>query len=160
MIVISDTSPLCYLLLIDLVDLLPQLYGRVIIPQAVRDELSAPGAPDIVQIWISQPPEWLEIQTITNQPDLMLSQLDLGELEAIALAEQLGADAILLDDREARQIATERGLEIIGLLGILGAAASSGLVDFSIAIERLQQTTFRASSRLIQSLLERYQQNE
>ncbi|MFB2981516.1 DUF3368 domain-containing protein [Microseira sp. BLCC-F43] len=160
MIVISDTSPLCYLLLIDLVDLLPQLYGRVIIPQAVRDELSAPGAPDIVQIWISQPPEWLEIQTITNQPDMMLSQLDLGELEAIALAEQLGADAILLDDREARQIATERGLEIIGLLGILGAAASRGLVDFSIAIERLQQTTFRASSRLIQSLLERYQQNE
>jgi predicted nucleic acid-binding protein len=160
MIVISDTSPLGYLLLIDLVDLLPQLYGRVIIPQAVRDELSAPGAPDIVQIWISQPPEWLEIQTITNQPDMMLSQLDLGELEAIALAEQLGADAILLDDREARQIATERGLEIIGLLGILGAAASRGLVDFSIAIERLQQTTFRASSRLIQSLLERYQQNE
>jgi predicted nucleic acid-binding protein len=59
MIVVSDTSPLCYLLLIDLIEVLPQLFGRVIIPQRVRNELLAPGAPKVVQEWISQPPDWL-----------------------------------------------------------------------------------------------------
>ena len=49
MIVVSDTSPLCYLLLIDLIEVLPQLFGRVIIPQTVRDELLAPAAPQVVR---------------------------------------------------------------------------------------------------------------
>ena len=65
MIVVSDTSPLCYLLLIDLIEVLPQLFGRVIIPQKVRDELSASAAPQVVREWIAQPPNWLEVQSIT-----------------------------------------------------------------------------------------------
>jgi predicted nucleic acid-binding protein len=74
MTVVSDTSPLCYLLLIDLIDLLPELYGRVVIPEAVRDELAAPEAPTIVQNWIAQPPDWLEVQTFAGQMDLVLQQ--------------------------------------------------------------------------------------
>ena len=69
MIVISDTSPLCYLLLIDLIEVLPQLFGRVIIPQKVRDELLAPTAPQVVREWIAQPPDWLEVQIITDTAD-------------------------------------------------------------------------------------------
>lgn len=156
MIVVSDTSPLCYLLLIDLIEVLPQLFGRVIIPQRVRDELLAPGAPEVVQEWISQPPDWLEVQTITAQIDAALNQLDLGEQEAITLALQLKADLILLDDLAARRIATQLQLEIVGLLGLLSSAAEKGRVNFSAAIERLQQTTFRASPILIQSLLQQH----
>jgi predicted nucleic acid-binding protein len=156
MVIVSDTSPLCYLILIDLIDLLPQLYGQVIIPVAVRDELAAPGSPGIVQVWILQPPDWLEVRVINNQADGALSQLDRGEQEAIVLAEELNADLILLDERAARRIALERGLEIIGLLGILGVAAQRDLIDFSTTLSRLQQTTFRASPKLIQSLLRQY----
>lgn len=156
MIVVSDTSPLCYLLLIEGIEVLPQLFGRVIIPQRVRDELLAPAAPKVVQEWISQPPDWLEVQTITDQIDAALNQLDLGEQEAITLALQLKADLILLDDLAARRIATQLQLKIVGLLGILGSAANKGLIDFSAAIARLQQTTFRASPKLIQSLLQQH----
>ena len=153
MIIVSDTSPLCYLVLIDLIEVLPELFSRVVIPPKVGDELSAPNAPKVVQEWISQPPANLEVQTLTAQIDPALNQLDLGEQEAITLALQLQADLILLDDLAARRIATELQLEIVGLLGILGSAAEKGRVNFSAAIERLQQTTFRASPRLIQSLL-------
>ncbi len=79
MIVVSDTSPLCYLLLIEGIEVLPQLFERVIIPQKVRDELLAPDAPKVVQEWISQPPDWLEVQTVTGQFDSALNPLDVGE---------------------------------------------------------------------------------
>lgn len=160
MAVVSDTSPLCYLVLIDLIDLLPELYDQVIIPHAVLYELSVPQAPEPVQAWIAQPPVWLEVQPIENQPDVGLIDLDLGEQEAIALAEQLGADLIIVDDRDARQMALQRGLNVIGLLGVLGVAAQRNLVNFSVAIERLQQTTFRVSPVLIESLLERFRVRE
>ncbi|WP_199316832.1 DUF3368 domain-containing protein [Chroococcidiopsis sp [FACHB-1243]] len=61
---------------------------------------------------------------------------------------------ILLDDLAARRIATQFELEIVGLLGILGSAAEKRRIHFSTAIERLQQTTFRVSPKLIQSLLQ------
>jgi predicted nucleic acid-binding protein len=160
MAVVSDTSPLFYLLLIDLIDLLPELYGKVIIPQAVLNELSVPQAPEAVQAWIAQPPVWLEVLSIENPPDVELIQLDLGEQEAIALAEQLGADLIIVDDRDARQMALDRGLNVIGFLGVLGVAAQQNLINFSVAIGRLQQTTFRASPVLIESLLERFRARE
>ncbi|MBW4651077.1 MAG: DUF3368 domain-containing protein [Kastovskya adunca ATA6-11-RM4] len=161
MAIVSDTSPLCYLVLIDLIDLLPELYGKVIIPQAVLNELSVPQSPERVQSWIGKEfPDWLEVQPIEDLPDVELGQLDLGEQEAIILAEHIRADFIVLDDRQARQIALQRGLNIIGLLGILGVATQRNLINFSVAIERLQQTTFRASPVLIKSLLERYQATE
>ena len=160
MIVVSDTSPLCYLLLIEGIEVLPQLFERVIIPQKVRDELLAPDAPKVVQEWISQPPDWLEVQTVTGQFDPALNQLDVGEQEAITLALQLKADLILLDDLAARHIATGLQQDIMGLLGILGSAAEKGLINFSAAITRLQQTTFRASPKLIESLLQQYRKED
>lgn len=156
MLVISDTSPLCYLLLIDQIDLLHRMYGQVIIPQAVRDELADMRSPDVVKNWIEHPPTWLEVQAINARPDAELEELDLGEREAILLMEQLGANLLMVDDRQARQVARLRNLRIIGLLGILEEAANLGLVDLPAAIARLQQTTFRAPARLIQSLLEQY----
>jgi predicted nucleic acid-binding protein len=98
--------------------------------------------------------------SIENPPDVELIQLDLGEQEAIALAEQLRANLIIVDDRDARQMALERGLNVIGLLGVLGVAAQQNLINFSVAIGRLQQTTFRASPVLIESLLERFRARE
>ncbi len=159
MIVVSDTSPICYLVLIDGIELLQKLYGHVIIPQAVYEELMATGSPVKVQSWIIQHPNWLEVQFMVSEPDAELSQLDAGERAAIALAEQIKANLVILDERVARKVAMERGLRVIGLLGILGAAADRGLVNFAAMIDRLRQTNFWASPQLIQLLLERYSDN-
>ena len=61
--IVSDTTPLNYLVLIDAVDLLPRLYQRVLIPPAVRDELTRPKTPETVRLWMIQPPSWLEVVT-------------------------------------------------------------------------------------------------
>jgi predicted nucleic acid-binding protein len=156
MIVVSDTSPICYLVLINGIDLLQKLYGRVIIPQAVYEELTALGSPAKVQSWIVQHPRWIEVQSVVGEPDVELSQLDAGECAAIALAEQIRANLVILDERAARKIAMGRGLKVIGLLGILGASADRGLVNFTMMIDRLRQTNFWASPQLIKLLLDRY----
>ena len=136
MIVVCDTSPINYLLLIDQIELLPRLFKQITIPNIVKDEMLAPGAPPTLQQWISNPPSWLNIQTI-QVVDETLSSLDLGEQAAITLAQMLPADLLIIDERLGRQIAAERGFSIIGTLGILDDAASSGLIDLAEAITRL-----------------------
>lgn len=105
MIVVSDTSPICYLLLIDEIDLLPQLYGQVLIPKAVQQELAHERSPTVVQSWISQPPEWLMIQTLDIPHDEDLDNLDPGERAAIVLAVAREANLVIIDDLLGRQVA-------------------------------------------------------
>jgi predicted nucleic acid-binding protein len=58
-VIVSDTTPLNYLVLIDAVEVLPRLYQRVLIPPAVRDELARPQTPEPVRLWLASPPSWL-----------------------------------------------------------------------------------------------------
>jgi hypothetical protein len=83
-----------------------------------------------------------------------LSRLDAGEREAIALAEDVAADLVILDERKARQVALERGLSITGLLGLLVDAAERGLVELREVLGRLRQTSFRVDPKLLASLLD------
>lgn len=152
MIVVADTSPINYLLLINQIDLLPYLFQDIIIPDVVRDEMLAPDAPLILQEWIANPPIWLTIQPVPVL-DTTLNSLDPGEQAAITLAQTLPADLLIIDERLGRQIAKERGIAIIGTLGILDDAASQGLIKIGEAIAQLQQTNFRISRRIIQALL-------
>ncbi|BAU12239.1 hypothetical protein LEP3755_27680 [Leptolyngbya sp. NIES-3755] len=156
MSVISDTSPICYLILIEQIDLLPRLYGQIIIPEAVQRELQAFNTPLTVQQWISQPPSWLTIQALSYPPDPALSRLDPGEQDAIALAEELNARLLLIDERYGRRIALQRGLQIIGIIGLLDEAATQRYIHFPTVINRLQQTNFRISPRLLEDLLNKY----
>jgi predicted nucleic acid-binding protein len=157
MIVVSNTSPICYLVLIGESEILPSLFGEIIIPQAVCNELSDLKAPIKLQKWIAQPPNWLRIQPVVIEPDATLEKLHLGESEAIAIAEQLQADLIIIDEKAARQIAYARRLRVTGLLGLLDDAASANLLDLPAAVARLQQTNFRASPKFLRSLLEKHQ---
>ena len=160
-----DFTPDGNQLVTSIIELLPQLYCEVIIPQAVLHELSASGAPPVLQEWSKNPPSWLIIQenVISGKSaeisidDKSLSSLDFGERNAILLAEKLKADLIILDEREARKIAVSRNLKVIGLLGILYQAAIKDSIGLEELIERLQKTNFRASSNLLSSLLARYQ---
>ena len=98
MIVVADTSPICYLLLIGHIDLLTILFSAIIIPQAVLDELNVESAPDELRVWVAELPSWIKIETVTiEQSDETLARLHRGEREAIMLAEQLEADLIVLD---------------------------------------------------------------
>ncbi|MCC5897059.1 MAG: DUF3368 domain-containing protein [Phormidium sp. BM_Day4_Bin.17] len=152
MIVVADTSPINYLLLINQIDLLPCLFQDIIIPDVVRDEMLDPDAPLILQEWIANPPLWLTIQPVPVL-DTTLNSLDPGEQAAITLAQTLPADLLIIDERLGRQIAKERGIAIIGTLGILDDAASQGFIKIGEAIAQLQQTNFRISRRIIQALL-------
>ncbi|MFY8174364.1 DUF3368 domain-containing protein, partial [Planktothrix agardhii] len=116
MIIISNTSPINYLILIGQIDLLPQLFSQIIIPCAVYQELSARDAPENVRNWIINTPNWLKIETVTQPADEIIDLLDPGEREAILLAQQLNADLVILDDMKARRIAIDRGLSITGIL--------------------------------------------
>src|ERR1700751_5340047 len=100
-IVVADATPLHYLILIDAIDVLPRLFEKIYIPREVCDELVRPATPLAVKTWISRPPSWLEITSHAHDPSRAqaLASLDVGERGAIALAEFLHSDLLLMDDR-------------------------------------------------------------
>ncbi len=153
MIVVSDTSPINYLILIGHENLLFELYGQVVIPQTVFDELGGRGAPPALLDWLDSVPEWIEVK----QPHLVapssLDALHRGEKDAILLAQELSADLLLLDDRQARIAAAGLGIAITGTIGILDKAAREGLVDLETVLTRLQTTNFYIAGELIEKLL-------
>lgn len=154
--VVSDTSPICYLILIEAIELLPQIYGRVVIPKAVHNELSSSQAPKEVRNWLQTKPQWLTVQQIAMTSDDRLKQLDTGEREALLLAESMPADVLLIDETAGRRAAIEREIDIVGTLGVLGVANDIGLINFRQSIERLQTTSMWMSPKLIQNLLDKY----
>jgi predicted nucleic acid-binding protein len=159
LIVIADASPLNYLILIGDVDVLRQMYGRVVVPAGVARELMARGSPSIVQTWASAAPDWIEVRRVDVPAEAGLGAVDEGEAEAIVLAEGLRPDVLLIiDDRDGRREATRRGIATTGTLGVLNDAAERGLIDLAAALDRLDRTTFRVSPALLRDLLERERQ--
>jgi predicted nucleic acid-binding protein len=141
MIVVSDTSPLNYLILIDEIDVLPGLFANVLVPPTVLSELADQRAPQKVRDWASSPPIWLAVRApLIEAP----SKLHPGEAAAIALAIEVRADFLLIDEREGTRIATERGLVPLGLVAVLLLARERGLIDLRRAVQRLRATSFRA----------------
>jgi predicted nucleic acid-binding protein len=100
MIIVSDTSPINYLVLIGEIEVLRKLAGQVIIPQAVYHELQDPHTPQQVKDWIDSSPAWIEVRQANLSLYTPKKNLVAGEREAIALALELHADALLLDDRD------------------------------------------------------------
>jgi predicted nucleic acid-binding protein len=152
-IVVADSSPLRYLVLIQQIDILPALYGRVIVPPAVIAELTHEHTPGSVRAWLSAPPEWLEVRPPMTLPTTEPSTLGPGEQAAISLAEELSADALLIDDRDGRREAARRRLPVLGTLRVLADAAERGLLDLGEAFDRLTRTNFRAEEQLVRRLL-------
>jgi predicted nucleic acid-binding protein len=156
MIVVSDTSPLCYLILIDKAELLPKLFHRVAVPQAVVDELRHEDAPDAVRDWAARLPSWITVHATPVPLATPIPGLHIGELRTILLAESLTANLVLLDDKAARRAAATRGLKVTGTLGVLGEAGTRGLTDVALAIERLRATNFRYAPAMLKAMLDRY----
>lgn len=154
MIVVSDTSPLNYLVLVGAIDVLPKLFGEVYVPLAVIQELQHPRTPEPVKQWAQSPPEWLRIsEPSAAAPSAM--GLDPGEAQAIALALEIHADAVLIDETFGRRFAKSQGLATFGTITVLELAAELDLVDLRVAFESLQRTTFHITQDLLDAALER-----
>jgi predicted nucleic acid-binding protein len=123
----SGCGPLNYLLLIDAIELLPTLFGKLFAPAAVRTELLDQEAPAIVRAWAAQPPEWLDVGRVSSViDDPAWVALDAGEREALALARTLNAELVLMDDRAGVAVALRQGLAVTGTLGVLDLARDAG----------------------------------
>ena len=147
MIVVADTGPLNYLVLIEAADVLQPLFTHVVVPKTVGEELRSTSAPAAVRTWIAQPPDWLEVRP-DPPSDPALCFLDPGESAALSLAELLRVDRILIDDRDGRTEAERRHLHVTGTVGVLADEHLAGLLDFDQALARLRTTNFRLSAEV------------
>jgi predicted nucleic acid-binding protein len=153
MLVVSDASPLNVLIRIGHIGVLPSLFTHVAIPTSVAEEMSRDATPAIVREWIVAAPSWVQIQTPTH-PFEGTQLRHRGELDAISLARELKADAILLDEKKPRKTATKEGLVVIGTLGVLERAANVGLIaDLKAVHDQLRQTDFSHLLRAARSVV-------
>jgi predicted nucleic acid-binding protein len=161
MIVVSDTTPLNYLILIESTHVLPALFGRVYAPTAVMQELSDPRGPQAVRAWASSPPEWLTVQEPTQLDETLPKALHKGEVEAISLAQELKADWVLIDERKASREAESRSLRVAGTLGILEEAGARELLDYGECRDRLvNETSFYVTDDVLRESARRYQERK
>lgn len=154
MIVVSDTSPLNYLIVIDAIELLPRLFADIHAPTRVIQELQRSRAPLLVRQWAHSPPEWLQLSMPTTKIATSV-RLDPGEIEAIALAKELRAQTILIDERKGRRVAREHGLRAVGTVAVLELAAERKMLDLKSSLEALQRSTFYITDEYIDAALER-----
>ena len=155
-VVVSNSSPICYLILINQIHIMHEILGAILIPEAVARELGDNAAPKSVKEWIAKPPEWVSIQKAPYFMDAELDRLHAGEREAITLAHSTRAEIVVIDEKAARKIAKAQGLNVTGLLGILDKAASLDMIDLIDAVEKLRQTSFRVSPQMLKSLIYRH----
>jgi len=156
-LVVADTSPIFYLLSIAHIDLLPQLFGKVFVPDAVYKELCHPAAPPLVRDWVAELPAWADVTAVEAIDDATLQPLGAGERAAITLALSLHADLILIDERKGTAVALGKGFGVTGTLGVLSLAARRGLVDLADSFARLKRTNFRYRQKIMDDLLRQQQ---
>ena len=155
MIVVSNSSPLISLGAIGRLDLLHELFGEISIPLAVLQEVRSVEIS--TESWID--PREVESPTL---PQALESELDRGEAEAIALAIELKADLLLMDERRGRRLAARFGLKVLGVLGILVDSKRNGLIEKvePVLIELQKKAGFRISPELYRRALQEAEEAE
>ena len=156
--VVSNTSPLLNLAIIDQLDLLRQQFGEILIPKAVLEELRVeeilPGSDHLGEALVAG---WLQVREVNNPSLVQLLQRDLdrGESEAIALALLLDADWIILDERDGRRIAKSFGLQVTGILGVVIRASRNGQISsLPLVINQLREEAgFHIAQNLLSQIL-------
>ena len=156
-LVVSNASPLITLAKIGQFDLLEKLFGRIIIPQAVFNEvvIHSAGGPGASETNLAN---WIEVRQAADNLAVAVLQENLGagESEAIVLAQTVGATLVLLDDALARRKAERVGLTAVGTLGVLLMAKQAGLIEAAKPpLAALRQTDFRVSARVLDEVLAR-----
>jgi predicted nucleic acid-binding protein len=149
--IVSNASPLIHLARIGQLDLLHQLYGELVVPEAVWHEVVVEGAgqPGADEV---QTAAWIKQQAVSNSQlvRVLQQELDAGEAEAIALAVEMKAELLLMDERMGRETAQHLGLRYVGLIGVLIEAKHKGLLSvIKPSLDTLRNVTgFRVSNAL------------
>ncbi len=154
--VVSNSSPLIHLAKIGLLDLLAEQFNQILIPKAVWKETVEEGGDEPDAKIIAQA-SWIKVEKVSSSPlfTTLLALLDKGEAEAIALAIEIGADLILLDESDARRIAEFYNLKKTGLIGVLIKAKWQGRISsLKIYLDQLCKTGFRLSEQIYNEVLE------
>ncbi len=152
MIVVSDTSPMVALWKLGCLDILPALYGNVVVPREVETELRARAHSNSAREIFEACAGWLTVRS-----PLAIQQfagLDPGETAAIALAKELRADALIMDERAGRKVSEREGIPTIGTIGVLELAARRELLDLGVVFEQLKRIDFHVTQELLDSRLE------
>jgi uncharacterized protein len=152
--VISDTSPLFYLHRLGQLDLLQKLYTRLLVPEAVVDELQAgrdqgEDVPEVTSY------DWIEVRAV-RMPDVvtLISDLGAGEAQVLALALEVPGSLVRLGDRLARAVARMRNIRLMGTTGVLLKAKQEGHISaVAPLLDRLLQLDFRLSDAVKASIL-------
>jgi hypothetical protein len=153
---VANASPIMNLTIIGRLDLLPHVFGRVMIPKAVWNEVVVDGAnrPGVSDV---ESAEWLQVVPAENDSFVraLRQELDAGEAEAIALAVQCKADLLLMDEKIGRETAAFLGIEVMGLAGLLYAAKRKGLIAaIGPELDALRHKAgFWISDRLVEQVL-------
>ncbi|MCB0086480.1 MAG: DUF3368 domain-containing protein [Caldilineaceae bacterium] len=150
MIVVADSTPLIALARIGRLKLLKSLYGELIIPDAVFDEVVHSGK-DRAGVTQVQKAEWIKRQSVDNEVavQLLRERLDRGESEAIILALELEADLLLIDEMKGRRIAEAQGIAVTGTVGAIVAAKRQNVIDsVQPLLDDLRHNEFRLSDEL------------
>lgn len=161
MIVVSDTTPLISLLKIGRIDLLENLFGQVLIPQAVFDELTADERFQREADQIRRK-RFMRVRAVQNpeSADILkrATGLDRGESEAIVLTDELHADLLLMDEAKGRAVSFQMGFKIMGTIGVLMAAYEENELtaeEVRACVQGLQRAGRHISQKHYQMLLDR-----
>jgi len=152
-IAVSNTSPLIALDSIGLLDPLPRLFERIQVPEAVAHELGAKASAAGASV---SERDWLHVVRLRSSGsfDLLIRLVDLGEAEAIALSDQVGADILLIDDAAGRQVARQLNIPVAGVLGLLLRMKRKGLIErVSGYVAQLVDGNFYLSAQAVATVL-------
>ena len=157
MTVVSNTSPISSLATVGRLELLQQIYGLIVIPTAVYNELTAEGAGEVIATAVKTS-TWIETRAVTKLTIVasLMDKINEGEAEAIALAIELNAEELLMDERLGRREAIRLGVSITGVLGVLSIAKGRGIISaVKPAIDELRyRADFRIGQKLYNEVLE------
>lgn len=155
-VVVADTTPVLYLARIGRLDLLAQLYEKIVVPGKVWTEL-VEARPDAAGVELIRAAGWIVVDRGADQDPLIAElspQIDAGEAAAIALAIARHADLVLMDDLDARRVAVDHGLHVRGTVGVLMSARIGGHIDaVQPLLDALVAEGFRLDRKLYVSVL-------
>jgi len=161
MIIVSDTTPLRYFIEIEEMYVLEKLFGEVIIPEKVAEELQRPKTPQQVKNWMQSRPAWLKVRKADVSLFIPTKKIGDGEREALALAVELKADVVLMDDKDAAAEAQRHSILTIPTFAILEQAAARNLIDLPKTVDAMRRTSFRLPpEEVVEAMLRRDRQRK
>ena len=160
MIVVSDSTPLITLMKATQLQVLHELFGEIIIPEAVYDELTV-NEKYIEEAQLINSSAFIRVISVDDRKSVSLLQraagLDLGESEAIIYAENNNADLLLVDEASGRRVAKSMGIEIMGSIGVLVSAFRKGFLsedEVNDTFQRIRNANRHISEKLIKDALD------